>query len=242
MLYIAFVMILVGVLCFLYVSFAGNEDSKQGMHPNFAGNMDGSQSQPGRRRNLMAESQKREILMNTKDHSSINQEMEARILAERSFSQPKYDEMDVIYTNPVSETQSSKPEVVESVEILGSQGQNLQAQPESRLSIQGLLFTDVKGKIPFEEKHFKEMQFNESSFDDLKRIGEGVLNEENGRLIFQVKNQSFTYEPRDLRQIVFLDEAVVFLPSRNDLPSPVFFTDSADELKAFFAQAEEKSA
>ncbi|NCN08743.1 MAG: hypothetical protein GW938_02740 [Leptospira sp.] len=242
MLYIAFVMILVGVLCFLYVSFSSAEDSKQGMNPNFAGNLESSHVQPGRRRNLMAESQKREVLMNTKDHSSVNQEMEARILAERSFSQPRYDETDVIYTNPVAEIKTTKPDVVESVEILGAQGQNLQPQPESRLSIQGLLFTDTKGKIPFEEKHFKELQFNESSFDDLKRIGEGVLNEENGRLIFQVKNQSFTYEPRDLKQIVFLDEAVVFLPSRNDIPSPVFFTESADELKAFFAQAEEKLA
>jgi hypothetical protein len=64
--------------------------------------------------------------------------------------------------------------------------------------------------------------------------------EDSGRLIFKVKNLSYTYEPRDLKQVIFFDEAVVFLPSRNDIPAPIFFTESIDSLRAFFAQAESK--
>ncbi len=174
------------------------------------------------------------------DAKSMDSEMEERIRQERSFFQAPESEMSIIYTKPLEEPSSQKPDVVEAVEVVSSPGTEFHPQPESKLKIPGLLFTDNKGKIPFEQKHLKEIPLSDSSFDDLKRIGEGTLNEENGRFIFQVKNQSFTYEANDLKQIVFLDGAVVFLPSRSDLPSPVFFTDSADELKAFFAQAGQK--
>lgn len=230
-------MILVGVLCFLYVSFSSSEGGKSTISNN--ANPSQNSSIPGRRRSGSLDSHSKDMY-HPLDSKVVDPEMEERIRQERSFFHPPESEMSIIYTKPLEEPSSQKPEVVESVEIISSPGTEFHPQPESKLMIQGLLYTDTKGKIPFDQKHLKEIPLSDSSFDDLKRIGEGTLNEENGRLIFQVKNQSFTYAPNDLKQIVFLDDAVVFLPSRTDLPSPVFFTDSADEIKAFFAQAGQK--
>ena len=237
MLYLAFVMILVGVLCFLYVSFSSSEGGKS----TFSNNVNPPQNSsiPGRRRATSLDTHPKDVY-HPVEAKIMDSEMEERIRQERSFFHAPESEMSIIYTKPLEEPSSQKPDVVEAVEVVSSPGTEFHPQAESKLKIHGLLYTDSKGKIPFDQKHLKEIPLSDSFFDDLKRIGEGSLNEENGRLIFQVKNQSFTYEPNDLKQIVFLDDAVVFLPSRTDLPSPVFFTDSADELKAFFAQAGQK--
>lgn len=233
MLYIAIAMILVGVLCFVYVSFAPTDGASQVSHSphNY------SSQDPGKRRGRITEEDLKESLYQARNRTSSNPEREERILREREFS-TNHPSPEVLYTqaSPIEE----KPEIVESVTILGSDGKNVEPTPEERLIVKGLLFMDSKGKLPLENRDFSQIDLTADVFTDLRRIGEGALYEESGRLIFRVKNLSYTYEPRDLKQVVFYDEAVVFLPVRTDYSSVIFFTESTEEIRAFFAQAESR--
>jgi hypothetical protein len=232
MLYIAIAMILVGVLCFVYVSLAPASSGKE---------MDRNELPGSRRRTHPTETDLKETLYNSRTRSPISDlEDEERILEERRVTNPTWQDTDsILYTRPVAKLEP-QPEIVESSSVIGSDGEKLEPAPEERLLVQGLLFTDTKGKIPFDKKDLSALNLTEDLFRDLRRIGEGALWEDSGRLIFKVKNLSYTYEPRDLKQVIFFDEAVVFLPSRNDIPAPIFFTESIDSLRAFFAQAESK--
>jgi hypothetical protein len=244
MLYIAIAMILVGVLCFVYVSMAPTTGASQ------TGRMDSQQNshEPGRRRGKLSEDDLKESLYYARKRpGSIDNDMEERILHEREFSSaysasnpqafaPSHPSDNIVFTQPSPIDQ--KPEIVESVTILGSDGKNVEPAPEERLIVKGLLFLDSKGRLPLENRDFSSIDLSEDAFSDLRRIGEGALLEESGKLIFRVKNLSYTYEPRDLKQVVFYDEAVVFLPIRPDYSSVIFFTDGTDDIRAFFAQAE----
>ena len=230
MLFIAVAMILIGILCFIYVSLAQGESNKaqvDRLESNF----------PGKRRAKMQESDLRHSLYNARGRGNLNDLDEDRILQERSFTDPSNSDHEVLYTKPVMES-TKRPDIVESVTVLDEECQKVNLEPESHFKVRGLLFMDMKGKIPYEKKDLKDLDLAEDCFQDLRRVGEGSMSDENGSMIFRVKNLMYTYEPRDLKQVVFFDEAVVFLPSRADLPAPVFFTDGTDEVRAFFAQAE----
>ncbi|WCL50313.1 LIC_11490 family protein [Leptospira sp. GIMC2001] len=230
MLFIAIAMILIGILCFIYVSLAQGDSNKaqvDRLESNF----------PGKRRAKMQETDLRHSLYNARGRSQSNDLDDDRILHERSFSDSNYSDPEVLYTKPVMET-SKRPDIVDSVSVIDEAGSKVNLEPESHFKIRGLLFMDMKGKIPYEKKDLKDLDLSEDCFQDLRRVGEGAMSDENGSMIFRVKNLTYTYEPRDLKQVVFFDEAVVFLPSRPDLPAPVFFTDGTDEVRAFFAQAE----
>lgn len=245
MLYIAIVMILVGVLCFVYVSLA---PAPQAVHPPQAG--DSETYDLGRRKGKLTESDLKESLYQSRNQNPhSNKEREERILRERDFShepppawvdegEAEFSEpnQNVAYTKPAP-IQEDPPEIIESVTILGSNGENLEPAPEEKLIVKGLLFLDSKGKLPLDKQEFSALDLSEEAFQELRRIGEGGLLEESGKLIFRVKNISYTYEPRDLREVVFYDEAVVFLPTRNDYATVVFFTEGTEEIRAFFAQA-----
>ncbi|MCC5813636.1 MAG: hypothetical protein JJT78_02690 [Leptospira sp.] len=232
-------MILVGVLCFVYVSMAPTEGASQPSKMESRQNF----QEPGRRRGKLSEEDLKESLYYARKRpGNIDSDMEERILHEREFSSSypastqSHPSDNIVFTQPSPIEQ--KPEIVESVTILGSDGKNVEPAPEERLIVKGLLFLDTKGRLPLENRDFSSIELTEDAFTDLRRIGEGALFEESGKLIFRVKNLSYTYEPRDLKQVVFYDEAVVFLPVRPDYSSVIFFTDNTDEIRAFFAQAE----
>lgn len=222
MLYIAIAMILVGVLCFVYVSMAPSSSPKtrSSAMPPVGRETDYSET--------LAQARTR----------TYDPALEEKIYQDRKVTQPRWEEPEpTSFTKPV-ETPEPRPEIVESVSILGSEGEEWKPEPEEKFVVSGLLFTDSKGKIPFDQKDLSQLDLSEEIFQELRRVGEGSLFEDSGKLVFRVKNISYTYEPRDLKQIVFFDEAAVFLPSRPDLPAPIFFTESLDELKAFFAQSQ----
>jgi hypothetical protein len=238
MLYIAIAMILVGILCFVYVSLAPRDPaSYEDMGSSFL---------PGKKRGRVTESDLKEALLHSRHRSRLSPEDWERVLRERSAppgtgrdSQRSEDPSQVLYTTALDDGVDA-PDVVGSVAIQNKEGESVIPEPEASFRIHGLLFTDHKGKIPFATQDLSDLELSPEMCAELRRMGEGTLSEQGGALVFQVKNLTLRYEPRDLKQIVFYDEAAVFLPGRPDLSAPIFFTDDLDELKAFFAQAESK--
>ncbi len=223
MLYIAVAMILLGILCFIYVAIVSGEG------------------------NLPKSTFRREYL-ETLSHARPEKappEQEERLIRERDlrFSPPRtsseQEKSERIFTRPVPIDET--PDVVDSVKILGKDGEAVEPAPEEKLIVQGLVYLDTKGKLPLDQKDFLLRDIDADSFQEIRRIGEGALFEEGGKLVFRVKNLSYTFESRDLKQVIFYDEAVVFQPNRLDYPTVIFFTSESDTIKAFFAQAEEKT-
>ncbi|MCP5496564.1 MAG: hypothetical protein H7A23_18610 [Leptospiraceae bacterium] len=103
-------------------------------------------------------------------------------------------------------------------------------------SISGILFLDYGKKIPYENKKFKDIDLMEDNFLSFKRIGPATMEEREGSFSFVVNgSQLHEYHVHSLDQIVFLEGAFSFIPTDEELPVPVFFTDEIDKFKRFLA-------
>ncbi|MCG6145987.1 LIC_11490 family protein [Leptospira bandrabouensis] len=212
MLFAAFAMILVGVLCFLYVAL-----SPQKAKPTTFPQRKAQSPSPYR----MPQS------------PSVSPQLDERIRKERAIS----DDRHISYSLPEEVT----PSVVQKSEVLlPTEDGNLEEEPptpkESRFQIEGTLYLDYSGKLTFGEES-SDLESMEDGLKNFKRIGSGSLREENGKFLFHSGNVTYTYTPDELDQVVLHNQGIVFLLKDMKAPKPVFFTKDIDTFKDFLKQA-----
>jgi len=212
MLFAAFAMILVGVLCFLYVALSPQK-SKPMAYPPRKAQGSGQYRMP--------------------QGPSVSPQLDERIRKERAIS----DDRHISYSLPEEVT----PSVVQKSEILlptgdGSLEQEPPTPKESRFQIEGTLFLDYSGKLTFGEES-SDIDSLEDGLKNFKRIGSGSLREENGKFLFHSGNVTYTYTPEELEQVVLHNQGIVFLLKDTKAPKPVFFTKDIDTFKDFLKQA-----
>ncbi|TGL55735.1 hypothetical protein EHQ59_02810 [Leptospira kemamanensis] len=212
MLFAAFAMILVGVLCFIYVALSPGKPKQtayQSRKPQTQGQFRMPQTPP------------------------VSPQLDERIRRERSIP----DDRHLSYTYPEEPT----PSVVQKSEVLRpSESGNLESEPlppkESNFAIDGTLYLDHSGKLPFGEGS-GDLDLMEDGLRNFKRVGSGNLREENGRFLFHSGNVTYTYTPDELDQVVLHNQGIVFLLKDQKSPKPVFFTKEIDTFKEFLKQA-----
>ncbi len=223
MLIIAFTMIILGLLCFIYASFGSGKNTIQ---PEKSG-----QSYKKKQTEVLEDR-----LFNVKYKESKNPFIEKKVLEERNILERKSveptDLPPLTLTEPIEPVlpvleKTAEPEMKSSSERAGV---------EIEFQLEGILYQDAGKKIPFELKNIKEKNLGENIFSDFKRIGPGLLCEEGKKFVFKVDNASFYYNAEELDRIVFFDEAVVLIPSNPDLAIPVFFTDEIEEFRRFLKE------
>lgn len=208
MLFAAFAMILVGVLCFLYVALSPQK-SKPTAYQS---------------RKPQTQSQYR-----MPQGPSVSPQLDERIRKERAIS----DDRHISYSLPEEVT----PSVVQKSEVLlptmdGSLEQEPPAPKESRFQIEGTLFLDYSGKLTFGEES-SDIDSMEDGLKNFKRIGSGSLREENGKFLFHSGNVTYTYTPDELEQVVLHNQGIVFLLKDTKAPKPVFLQKTLIHSKIF---------
>jgi len=196
MLFAAFAMILVGLLCFIYVSM-------------------GTDRKPDYRNSGY------QVHLPTPRPSDW--EREEQILRERAFASRK-----------------DRPSIVASSEVLEERNQTLKPIPEpetSSLQLQGILYLDYGGKLPFGRGEMKDTILLPEDVRSLRRVGEAKLQDRGGSLEFHSGHAQFSFPSRDLDQVVLFREGVVLIPRDPSLPKPLFLTREVDEIKEFLSQA-----
>lgn len=215
MLFAAFAMILVGVLCFLYVSLAPGSNKPEAR---------GESRQSGTFRYTPS--------------STAPSQYEERILRERQIHSRNYD------PTPFEEEKITPPAVVEKTEVLTeTKSGKLEPEPEIpeiNFEIFGTLYMDHSGKIAFGKTDLQNDTITEESFRNFKRVGKGKLQESGGKFIFLSGNVSYTYLADELEQVVLHNQGIVFLLKDGKVPRPVFFTEEIDQFKEFLKQASVK--
>ncbi|MCG6168185.1 LIC_11490 family protein [Leptospira sanjuanensis] len=248
MLFIAIALILVGLLCFIYVSLNPNPSEGFGFKPGLR--KGGSEnehliSRPNARKGA-------EILSSSKRAPSLEQ-IEKQKHLENLFVEgrriPKQ-----------SKISSSEPEAsyetVSSIEVEEDFGEDnaphsgievLEESPkfsiaseqkkeevrEVRFEIDGLLYLDQNRELPYEKLASKKEELTPDKLKGLKRIGPGKLNESRDMLAFEALNSSYKYSFSEIEKILFFDEGIVLIPSKSNYPVPVFFTRETNHLKSY---------
>ncbi|MBM9499449.1 hypothetical protein JWG44_04200 [Leptospira sp. 201903071] len=249
MLFIAIALILVGLLCFIYVS----------LNPNGSGQeRPASQSSPSRSGNseidhlISRPNSKRagEILASNK-RSSQMEDVEKKRHLENLFVEgrkiPKQDKApNSSFETPLESFSDGEEEFI-SEEHSPSGIQVLEESPkyslikeekpeevrEIRFEIEGLLYLDQNRELPFEKLSNKKEDLTPELLRGLKRIGPGKLNESKESLCFEALNSSFRYSFSEIEKILFFDEGIVLIPSKSNYPIPVFFTKETSHLKSY---------
>ncbi|GBF50771.1 hypothetical protein LPTSP4_22980 [Leptospira ryugenii] len=224
MLYAALAMILVGVLCFLYVSLSPNQ---------------GKPSLPTKR--PQADRISYSSNFRHSPNPQVSPQIDERIRRDREIADIHAHFSD---PNRPLAVEVPAPAVVEKSSVLVDSEAGFQEMKESPqilvhdFQMEGTLYMDHSGRIPFGEKDLSHTERREEELRNFKRVGQAKLREEEGKFVFYSGNVSFTYNAFEIDQIVFYQEAVVFLLKDTRAPKPIYFTDGMDELKDFLTQAE----
>ncbi|TGL10350.1 hypothetical protein EHQ96_12600 [Leptospira levettii] len=212
MLFAAFAMILVGVLCFIYVALSPGKSKQTTYHPRKPLNQ-GQFRMPER--------------------PQVPPELDERIRRERTILEDRHLSF--------SKKEEHTPSVVEKSEVLRPNDLgNLESEPipskESLFEIEGTLYLDHSGKLSFGEDSI-DLDVMEDGLRNFKRVGNGNLREENGKFLFHSGNVTYTYTPEELDQVVLHNQGIVFILKEPKSPRPVFFTKEIDTFKEFLKQA-----
>ncbi len=211
MLFAAFAMILVGVLCFLYVSLAPN------------------QTKPERQRDRQTGS------FRYSPPPTVSPQIEERIRREREISSSRESHFS---EEPKAPSVVEKTEVLTQTPSGLEKEPEI---PEVRFEISGILYMDHSGKIEFGKTESVLDGDSDENYRNFKRVGEGSLVESSGKFVFHSGNVSYTYLADELDQVVLHNQGIVFLLKSGKLPRPVFFTEEIDSFKEFLSQISNQS-
>jgi len=98
--------------------------------------------------------------------------------------------------------------------------------------LSGLLFLDYSRNIPFQTKELKSITWNESMFQNFKRIGSAKIQHKNKSFKLITGNLSHEYSFTDIEEVIFFDEAFSIIPKKRILPIPLIFSEEVGKLKA----------
>lgn len=243
MLFIAIALILVGLLCFIYVSLNPNSPSggERFGEPR-KGNSENksmSRSNPLKGAEILAASKRVPSLEQIEKQKHLeNLFVEGRKIPEQnkaaqsesfyenvSLVEEKSDEMEVSDSSGTLE-ESPKFSFVE------KQKQKEEVR-EVRFQIDGILYLDQSRELPFEKLANKKEELTPDKLKSLKRIGPGQLIESRDSLSFEALNSSYRYSFSEIEKILFFDEGIVLISSQPNYPVPVFFTKETGHLKSY---------
>ncbi|AOP34282.1 hypothetical protein A0128_10740 [Leptospira tipperaryensis] len=249
MLFIAIALILVGLLCFIYVSLnphgSGQDRPTSKSSSARSGNseIDHLISRPNSKR-------AGEILASNK-RASQTENVEKQRHLENLFVEgrkiPKQSPISYSSSESQLENLPSDEEEFISQETSPSGIQVLEESPkysfikenkeeevrEIRFEIDGILYLDQNRELPFEKLADKKEDLTPDLLRGLKRIGPGKLNESKESLSFEALNSSYRYSFSEIEKILFFDEGIVLIPSKSNYPIPVFFTKETSHLKSY---------
>ncbi|WP_210409385.1 LIC_11490 family protein [Leptospira fletcheri] len=235
MLYIALALILVGLLCFIYVSFLPS--GRQGSPKPYP--VRASHSPPNDRKIL------KETLAGTKKNSQADSASEYdRMFAENRkippsshFQEVKEEErieeedriwMEEVRSEPVRQVEPTiRTETVRSETPVHS---DPEPSTQEWWSMEGVLFLDLSGKLPYE--NLKE-RIRPEQLKGFRRIGEGRVQEIQGGFCFHALNSEFKYKFDEVEKVVFYDEGFALLPSKREYPVPIFLTSDTEKFKSY---------
>ncbi|TGM58005.1 LIC_11490 family protein [Leptospira adleri] len=251
MLFIAIALILVGLLCFIYVSLnpngSGSERSASKSSSPRSGNseIDYLISRPSAKR-------AGEILASNKRSSQTDNAEKQRHLENLFVEGRKIPKQSPIpHSSSGSQSESFQNEDDEFIsQETGPSGIQVLEESESpsfsfvkekkdeevkevRFEIEGLLYLDQNRDLPFEKLADKKEALTPDLLRGLKRIGPGKLYESKDSLSFEALNSSYRYSFSEIEKILFFDEGVVLIPSKPNYPVPVFFTKETSHLKSY---------
>ncbi len=235
MLYIALALILVGILCFIYVSFQTTSKKDLGGAGFSRGN-----SNFAKEKKVSAES----LASRGKTSREVHSQMDQAFAEERKIrpvSQRQNQEMSSYYeeesesfeedivTRPLLREEERKNYMPPKMEEFQDEGPK-----EQEWSMEGILFLDLSGRLPYESLKQKVRAENLKGF---RRMGQGRIREIPGGFSFQARNSEFSYRLDEVEKIVFYDEGFALLPLKRDYPTPVFITKEAEKFKSYLEYA-----
>lgn len=228
MLYIALALILVGILCFIYVSFQPNSKKEfsagSGTFP------------PARDKKI---SQGSLASLKKQGRSEIYSQMDITFAEERKIRPlSERQRMESQRSEPeVSEEEESGTEIWDETkrgEILEMVTEPERVQPripkEEEWSMEGVLFLDLSGRLPYEALQEK---IRPETLKGFRRMGKGSIREIPGGFTFQARNSEFSYKLNEVEKIVFYDQGFALLPLKREYPTPIFLTKDGEKFKSY---------
>ncbi len=254
MLFIAIALILVGLLCFIYVSLnpnSGRERSKLIRKGN-SENEHLSRYEFDPRKGA-------EVLAATKRSPSLGQIEKQKHLEDLFVEGRKIPKQDKVLQPTISSSAEFFDESVSSIkeeefsraeEVPSRSGvEVLEESPkfsfvneekpkeeevkEIRFEIDGILYLDQNRELLYERLADKKKELIPDKLKSLKRIGSGKLSESKDFLSFEALNSSYKYFFSEIEKILFFDEGIVLISSKQNYPIPVFFTKETNQLKSY---------
>ncbi|ASV10646.1 LIC_11490 family protein [Leptospira santarosai] len=242
MLFIAIALILVGLLCFIYVSL--NPNSGERSKFRFQSNI--------RRENSETENPSKygfdprtEILAASKRAPNLEQIEKQKHLEDlfvegrkipKQGLQPKMSSPTEFFDESEELPSRSGIEVVEEspkFSFVSEEKSKEEEVKEIRFEIDGILYLDQNRELLYEKLSDKKEELTPDKLKSLKRIGPGKLSESKDFLSFEALNSSYKYFFSEIEKILFFDEGIVLISSQSNYPIPVFFTKETNRLKSY---------
>ncbi|MBM9575757.1 hypothetical protein JWG45_01190 [Leptospira sp. 201903070] len=248
MLFIAIALILVGLLCFIYVSLnphgSGQDrptSKSSSTRPGFSEN-DHLISRPNSKRagEILASNKRASQTENVEKQKHLeNLFVEGRKIPNQkktpdsSLETPleSFSEEEEFISEELSP--SGIQVLEESPKYSTRNEEKIEEVREVRFEIEGLLYLDQNRELPFEKLSGTKEDLTPELMRGLKRIGPGKLNETKESLSFEALNSIYRYSFSEIEKILFFDEGVVLIPSKPNFPVPVFFTKETNHLKSY---------
>jgi hypothetical protein len=207
MMYLAAILMLVGVLLLVLAALGPRETGIRRRRPN------SGQFNPSYRKPSPLKSPTTSSYTKYPNHVDSEEE-ERRIRIERSLhpESPRqvYQEPIVLEEEPILTSANSlerEPNVIISDE----------QEPKRFFEIEGYLFMDLARKITFDDRKIKDTDWKEDVFTSFKRVGQIKLLEQEGIFLLTGKNFTHTYRVKDIDQIIFY-------PTESTTPASLILT------------------
>ncbi|EQA61219.1 LIC_11490 family protein [Leptospira alexanderi] len=255
MLFIAITLILVGLLCFIYVSINPNSGRER---PKLSNTRKENSQNEHLSRYEFDPRKGAEILAATKRAPNLEQIEKQKHLEDLFVEGRKIPKQDKVLQPTASssaeffdesissiEEEFSRTEEVPSrsgVEILeeppkfsfvNEEKSKVEEVKEIRFEIDGILYLDQNRELLYEKLADKKKELIPDKLKSLKRIGPGKLSENRDFLSFEALNSSYKYFFSEIERILFFDEGIVLISSKQNYPIPVFFTKETNQLKSY---------
>lgn len=101
---------------------------------------------------------------------------------------------------------------------------------EEEWSMEGILFLDLSGKLPYEGL---KQKIRPEQLKGFRRIGKGRVREIPGGFAFHALNSEFSYKLDEVEKVIFYDEGFALLPAKREFPTPIFLTKETERFKAY---------
>ncbi|EMJ96911.1 MULTISPECIES: hypothetical protein [unclassified Leptospira] len=231
MLYIALALILVGILCFIYVSFQPNSKKEFGSSQFQKGNLPAAREKKISPDTLASLKKQGRSESYSQMDSAFAEERKIRPLSERQRMETQRTEAEV------SDQEEFGVEIWDETkrgEVLEMVTEPERTQPkipkEEEWSMEGILFLDLSGRLPYEALQEK---IRPETLKGFRRMGKGSIREIPGGFTFQARNSEFSYKLNEVEKIVFYDQGFALLPLKREYPTPIFLTKDGEKFKSY---------